>query len=192
MRVVVLRIGHRYIRDYRVTMHVALVARAFGANRMLLASDDESIADGIRKVNERWGGSFEVECIGSEQGRWLSIIDGWRKNHGIVVHLTMYGLHVDDIITELRSRCRDEGRDALVIVGAEKVPRIVYEVSDYNVAIGNQPHSEIAALAIFLDRLFEGRELRTDFRGRLRIVPDARGKRVLDSSKNSVDGLNSL
>ncbi|MCS6767297.1 MAG: tRNA (cytidine(56)-2'-O)-methyltransferase [Candidatus Nitrosocaldus sp.] len=180
MRVVVLRIGHRYVRDYRVTMHVALVARAFGASRMLLASDDKSIVDGIMKVNERWGGGFEVECIGSEQERWLHAISEWKKS-GIVVHLTMYGLHVDDVIGELRRRCHTEGRDVMVVVGAEKVPRVVYEVSDYNIAIGNQPHSEVAALAILLDRIFEGRELRAEFKGRMRIVPDARGKRVVTS-----------
>ncbi len=180
MRVVVLRIGHRYVRDYRVTMHVALVARAFGASKMLLASDDSSIVEGIRAVNERWGGSFEVECIGSQQAIWLNTINEWRKSGNIVVHLTMYGLHIDDIIQEVRDRCKDEGKDLMVVVGAEKVPRIVYEVSDYNIAIGNQPHSEVAALAVFLDRVFEGKELRIDFKGRMRIVPNARGKRVLD------------
>ncbi|MEM0029834.1 MAG: tRNA (cytidine(56)-2'-O)-methyltransferase [Candidatus Nitrosocaldus sp.] len=189
MRVVVLRIGHRYVRDYRVTMHVALVARAFGASKMLLASDDPSIIEGIMEVNERWGGSFEVESIGGEQGRWLDAINEWRKSGNIVVHLTMYGLHIDGIIQELRNKCKDEGKDVMVVVGAEKVPRILYEVSDYNIAIGNQPHSEVAALAIFLDRIFEGKELRINFMGRMRIVPTARGKRVLDmSSKSERDG----
>lgn len=188
MRIVVLRIGHRYVRDYRVTMHVALVARAFGASKMLLASDDSSIVEGIKGVNERWGGSFEVECIGSEQSRWLDAMNAWKRDGNIVVHLTMYGLHVDDIIQEVRSRCRDEGRDVMVVVGAEKVPKVVYEVSDYNIAIGNQPHSEVAALAIFLDRMFEGSELRVEFKGRMRIVPTAKGKRVLDMSKSITDG----
>ncbi|MEM2101274.1 MAG: tRNA (cytidine(56)-2'-O)-methyltransferase [Candidatus Nitrosocaldus sp.] len=187
MRIVVLRIGHRYVRDYRVTMHVALVARAFGASKMLLASDDLSIVEGIKEVNERWGGSFEVECIGSEQSRWLDAMNAWRKDGNIVVHLTMYGLHVDDVVQEVRSRCRDEGRDVMVVVGAEKVPKVVYEVSDYNIAIGNQPHSEVAALAIFLDRMFEGKELRIEFKGRMRIVPTAKGKRVLDLRSNMLD-----
>jgi tRNA (cytidine56-2'-O)-methyltransferase len=45
--------------------------------------------------------------------------------------------------------------------------------------VGNQPHSEIAALAIFLDRLFRGRQLGTEFAGgSLKIVPSERGKVV--------------
>ena len=39
------------------------------------------------------------------------------------------------------------------MVGAEKVPREIYELADYNVAVGSQPHSEISALAIVLDRI---------------------------------------
>jgi tRNA (cytidine56-2'-O)-methyltransferase len=45
--------------------------------------------------------------------------------------------------------------------------------------VGNQPHSEVAALAVFLDRLFLGRELEGKFEGGLKIVPQARGKQVL-------------
>jgi len=69
----------------------------------------------------------------------------------------------------------------LVVVGAEKVPGELFELADFNVAVGNQPHSEVAALAVFLDRLFGGEELRREFPGaRRRIVPSERGKRVLE------------
>ncbi len=171
--VTVLRLGHRYVRDYRVTTHTALVARAFGASKMLLASDDDSILKGIREVNERWGGGFEVICI----DKWLDAIKGF---NGVRVHLTMYGLHIDDVIDKVKEEFNS--KDLMVIIGAEKVPRVVYDLSDYNIAIGNQPHSEIAALAIFLDRLFDGKELRLEFKGRLRIIPTAKGKRVIDTS----------
>ena len=51
-------------------------------------------------------------------------------------------------------------------------------VSDFNVSIGNQPHSECAALAVFLDRFFAGEELAKDFgEAKMRIVPSARGKK---------------
>ncbi|MDW8360739.1 MAG: hypothetical protein RMK31_09225, partial [Candidatus Caldarchaeum sp.] len=71
-------------------------------------------------------------------------------------------------------------RDMVVVVGASKVPRVVYELADYNVAIGNQPHSEVAALAVFLDRLLEGRVFKVEFEGAmLKVIPDPRGKRVL-------------
>ncbi|HID73768.1 MAG TPA: tRNA (cytidine(56)-2'-O)-methyltransferase, partial [Thermoplasmata archaeon] len=42
------------------------------------------------------------------------------------------------------------------------------------------PHSEVAALAIFLDRYFEGKELRRDFGGPKRVIPHHRGKSVID------------
>jgi tRNA (cytidine56-2'-O)-methyltransferase len=176
-KVTVLRIGHRYVRDYRVTMHTALVARAFGAHKMLLASYDDTIIKGIEEVNARWGGDFMVTCIGD---RWLEYIKGFKSSGSLIVHLTMYGLHIDDTIDDIRRRFSSS--DIMVVIGAEKVPRVVYDISDYNVAIGNQPHSEIAALALFLDRLFEGKELKIDFRGRLRIIPTARGKRVIEMS----------
>jgi len=60
----------------------------------------------------------------------------------------------------------------------KKVPKEAFLLSDYNVAIGNQPHSEIAALAVFLDRYFEGKELEKDFKGKLKIIPSTKGKIV--------------
>jgi tRNA (cytidine56-2'-O)-methyltransferase len=74
----------------------------------------------------------------------------------------MYGLRIDEEIEGLREEFED--RDLLVIVGAEKVPRWVYTHVDYNISVGNQPHSEIAALAVFLDRVqVDG--IRQDFEG---------------------------
>ncbi|MFQ5920618.1 MAG: tRNA (cytidine(56)-2'-O)-methyltransferase [Nitrososphaerales archaeon] len=174
MRIAVLRIGHRYVRDYRVTTHLALVARAFGAERMLVADAEDEISKSISEVNEKWGGDFQIEQVSS----WKSAMRDWKTKtakRGRVVHLTMYGINVDDIIDKIRG---EEDRDLLVVVGAEKVPREVYDLSDYNVSIGNQPHSEIAALAVFLDRLFEGRELRRNFSGKIRIVPSVKGKNL--------------
>jgi tRNA (cytidine56-2'-O)-methyltransferase len=56
------------------------------------------------------------------------------------------------------------------------------EVSDFNVAIGNQPHSECASLAIFLDRFFEGKTLAKDFENaRVRIIPQERGKKIVEN-----------
>ena len=69
-----------------------------------------------------------------------------------------------------------------MIVGSQKVPSEFYsaEVSDFNVAVGNQPHSECAALAIFLDRFFEGETLGKPFENaKLKIVPQERGKKIV-------------
>ncbi|MEM1720522.1 MAG: tRNA (cytidine(56)-2'-O)-methyltransferase, partial [Desulfurococcaceae archaeon] len=98
-----------------------------------------------------------------------------KADGGLIVHLTMYGLHVDDVLEDIK---RDP-RDVLVVVGARKVPRFFYEIADYNVAIGHQPHSEIAALAVFLDRLNEGRELHLEFtNAKIKVIPSPRGKLV--------------
>ncbi|MEM1833024.1 MAG: tRNA (cytidine(56)-2'-O)-methyltransferase, partial [Desulfurococcaceae archaeon] len=91
-------------------------------------------------------------------------------------HLTMYGINIDEVIDEISSL----GKDILVIVGAEKVPGYIYRLADYNVAIGNQPHSEVAALAVFLDRFYGGKELYLNFQNaKVRIIPSTRGKRVV-------------
>jgi tRNA (cytidine56-2'-O)-methyltransferase len=93
---------------------------------------------------------------------------------GKTVHLTMYGESLNDKIGELRKE-----KDLLIIVGAEKVPSEVYRNADFNISVSGQPHSEVAALAVFLDRLFEGKELGKKFPGaRLRIVPQAHGKQI--------------
>ncbi|MEM4541786.1 MAG: tRNA (cytidine(56)-2'-O)-methyltransferase [Desulfurococcaceae archaeon] len=170
-KVFVLRYGHRPGRDKRITTHVLLVARAFGANGFILGDVvDETLLKAYQKVVSTWGGNLQFE-MGVDSEKYCL---NWRKN-GIIVHLTMYGLPVDDVIGEIRS----SQKDLLVVVGAKKVPRFFYEIADYNVAIGNQPHSEVAALAVFLDRLFEGKELYLKFdNAKLEVVPSARGKKV--------------
>lgn len=167
MKITVLRIGHRYSRDKRLTTHVALVARAFGACELVMDIEDKTVAESIDKINDEWGGKFRV-----------SFIDDWRKYienfSGDKIHLTMYGININDVIKKIKS----PDKDKLIIIGGKKVPSGVYNLADYNIAIGNQPHSEVAALAVFLDRLFEGRELDRKFNGRRTIVPHERGKNV--------------
>jgi len=171
-RVFVLRLGHRPGRDKRVTTHVGLVARAFGADGFVLEGCDEGVLNSLRKVLEVWGGSMVLECCSS--GR--EYVRRWKRGGGEVIHLTMYGLPLDDVIDVIRASPKPK----LVVVGAEKVERFYYEEADYNVAVGNQPHSEVSALALFLDRLFRGRWAYIEFGGaKLRIVPSSRGKVVV-------------
>ena len=67
----------------------------------------------------------------------------------------------------------------LVVVGAEKVPIAIYEKADYNVSIGSQPHSEVSALAILLDRIQNGQQFDKKFNGSKRIIiPSKNGKNV--------------
>ncbi len=87
----------------------------------------------------------------------------------------MYGININDTIEKIKS----SGKDKLIIIGGKKVPSGMYHLADYNMAIGNQPHSEVSALAVFLDRLFGGNELEKKFHGRSTIIPQEHGKRVL-------------
>jgi tRNA (cytidine56-2'-O)-methyltransferase len=174
LNVSVLRIGHRIVRDDRVTTHAALVARAFGADIIYMTGIiDESINDTVASVSERWGGGFKIKIIQD----WKSLVKAWKKEEGKVAHLTMYGINIDDIIQSVRKESK-----VMVIIGAEKVPQEAYNLADYNIAIGDQPHSEIAALAIFLDRIFTGKQFRRCFAdANLKIVPTEKGKRVQEN-----------
>jgi tRNA (cytidine56-2'-O)-methyltransferase len=174
MKISVLRIGHRLVRDDRVTTHSALVARAFGADRIYMTGIDQSVSDTVAGVAKRWGGpDFEVEIISD----WKALAKSWKKEGGKVAHLTMYGINIDNAVERMSNESK-----ILVIIGAEKVPREAYELADYNIAVGNQPHSEIAALAIFLDRIFAGQQLKKEFAGgRLKIVPAEKGKQVMEN-----------
>ncbi|MEM3622906.1 MAG: tRNA (cytidine(56)-2'-O)-methyltransferase [Candidatus Bathyarchaeia archaeon] len=176
-KVVVLRWGHRPRRDARLTTHVALTARALGTSGVILSDiEDEKIRETIEKVTKYWGGPFFFE-MGKP---WKNVVKEWKIKGGIVVHLTAYGENIQT--SNVLTRIKESGKDILVIVGSQKVPSEFFseEVSDFNVAIGNQPHSECASLAVFLDRLFEGEELKKKFENaKVRIVPQKRGKKIV-------------
>jgi len=169
--VAVLRLGHRPGRDERTTSHVGLTARALGADRVILAGEAASRRETVEDITERFGGPFAVQTADGPE----RVLGDWE---GAVVHLTMYGLPVQEELPAVRESFEDD-TPLLVVVGAEKVPFAVYERADWNLAVTNQPHSEIAALAVFLDRLFEGRELDREWVDAERsVVPQATGKRV--------------
>ncbi|MEM1565841.1 MAG: tRNA (cytidine(56)-2'-O)-methyltransferase [Candidatus Bathyarchaeia archaeon] len=176
-KVYVLRWGHRPKRDIRLTTHVALTARALGASGLILSDvEDKNVKATVEKVVKNWGGPFHFE-MGTP---WRKVVSEWRAKGGIVVHLTAYGENIE--ASDVMQRIKAQGKDVLVIVGSQKVPGEFFspEVSDFNVAIGNQPHSECASLAVFLDRFFEGKELTKTFENaRLVIIPQQRGKKVV-------------
>lgn len=169
MSVTVLRLGHRPQRDKRLTTHLILAARAFGAEKVIYSGVmDTKMEERIRSVVKEWGGKFTLEY----NENWRKIVKGFE---GEVIHLTMYGLPVQDNIATLRD---NPGRK-LVIVGGSKVPREVYDEVDWNIAITSQPHSEVSALAVFLDLFFNNSELNKKFENpHLSIKPSERGKDV--------------
>ena len=170
MNIEVLRIGQRVIRDDRVTTHAALVARALGASKNYMNEVDPEIENTIKKMNKTWGGKFEVEFFED----WKKVLKS-KINEYRIVHLTMYGEKIDDVAKEIR-----KNQNILIVVGAEKVPRAIYEKADFNISISNQPHSEISALAIVLDRLHKGKQFDMKFENSVRrIIPTKKGKKVI-------------
>ena len=173
VRVSVLRYGHRSVRDYRVTSHCALVARAFGAGKIIICGEeDESIRRSIEKVVEKWGGTFSIGFSDS----WKNEFKKFRKNrNSAIVHLTMYGIPLQKAIGKIR-----KFGNIMVVIGSQKVEGAVYENSDFNVGVTQQPHSEIAALAVFLHELFRGKGLGGRFpNAKIRIIPKEKGKKVV-------------
>lgn len=165
-----MRIGQRLVRDDRVTTHVALVSRAFGAERIFMSEVNPEIKDTIEKINKTWGGKFEVEFI----NKWKSIVKKKKEENFKIVHLSMYGQNINIAQEKLRKE-----QNMLIVVGAEKVPREIYELADYNIGVGSQPHSEISALAILLDRIQEGKQFEKDFTdAKRKIIPTKNGKNV--------------
>jgi len=49
--ITILRIGHRISRDKRITTHVALVARAFGAEKIYIDQKDTKIEEKFSNNN---------------------------------------------------------------------------------------------------------------------------------------------
>lgn len=175
-KIFVLRWGHRPQRDVRLTTHVALTARALGASGFILSDvPDQKIKETVNKVSNNWGGEFSFK-MGIP---WKHVVSNWKAKGGVVVHLTAYGENIQT--SDVLDRIHNSAKNVLVIVGGQKVPKDFFskDVSDFNVSIGNQPHSECAALAVFLDRFFEGEELATVFdKARIKIIPQERGKKT--------------
>ncbi len=175
-QIIVLRWGHRPQRDVRLTTHVALTARALCASGFILSdTEDTHIQETVMKITRRWGGTFSFE-MGTP---WKKAVNEWKAKGGVVVHLTAYGENIQT--SDVLGRIKALNKDVMLLVGSQKVPGDFYssEVSDYNVAVGNQPHSECSALAIFLDRYFEGKELAKPFeKAKIEIVPKERGKEI--------------
>jgi len=168
----VLRMGHRFFRDSRVTTHVCLTARALGADGVIIADrEDKTVEATIREVARRFGGNFSIES-----GKpWRKTIRDWSDDGGKVVHLTAYGLRLPDVIQEVNNATGD----ILVVVGSEKMPGEVFKLADWNVSVTNQPMSEVAALAVFLDWHLQHRAFDKVFpNGQVEIIPSSDQKQV--------------
>jgi tRNA (cytidine56-2'-O)-methyltransferase len=170
MEVKVLRLDHRRVRDARISTHVCLSSRAFGASGVYIDGDhDKEMIKNVQDVVKRWGGKFQIEYV----NHWKKLVDNWE---GKIIHLTMYGEQVQKVVPHIQA---DE-ENLLVIVGGPRVPKEVYQKADWNVAVTNQPHSEVSALAVFLHMLFNGKEFELEFEdSEIKVLPSQDYKKVV-------------
>ena len=173
-KLTILRLDHRPFRDKRITTHCALVSRAFGAKKFYFSGvEDNTILEVLEKIKSKWGGDFEMEFIEEP----FEFVKSFKENDGIIIHLTMYGKNIAD---EIESIKKITNKEILLIVGGSKVPKEYYELADYNVAIGNQPHSEVSALGIILYML-DNSCLRKEFEDtKIKIIPSNTYKKVIN------------
>lgn len=171
----VLRLGHRLGRDPRITTHLALVSRAMGANSFVLSGDeDEKLFSNIDSVNERFGYGLSCRYEKSPMRMLREIANSDEESKPIIIHLTMYGEPFKKVIPNI-----PKDKPVVVVVGGAKVPGELFKVSDFNLAVGNQPHSEVAALALFLDNWTDGEGFNREFsEPQLVIAPSKSGKDV--------------
>jgi len=176
--IVVLRLGHRKNRDKRITTHCALVARAFGADKIILSGEqDEAVLESVAALSRKWGGKFKA----SYESNWKKVVKEFKKK-GDIVHLTMYGEPFDSVAAKTR-----KNKNLMIVIGAEKVPREMYALANYNASAGSQPHSEVAALAIFLYELLGKTALRKEFAGwQNKIIPSPRAKKVINKFRGVI------
>ena len=90
----------------------------------------------------------------------------------------MYGKNIPDIETNLVNISQTQ--DIIIIIGSEKIPPELISLSDVNVAISNQPHSEVSALAISLSRINEN-YLSKDFDGPLKVIPTSDHREMVNT-----------
>lgn len=178
MDITIVRLSERGYRDLRITTHCCLVARAFGAERIILdETQDPKIKETVEKINKEFGGTFGV-VYSKKPAREINRL---KKEGFVIVHLTMYGEKPTQHMKKIR-----KNKKIAVVVGSSKVPWHVYCDADYNISITRQPHSEIAALGVFMHYLNGGKEEEMVFKeARKMVIPEKRGKHV-----ERVNGLN--
>ncbi len=180
MAITILRLGHRIFRDQRISTHVFLVARALGADTGVYSGEeDHGLEESVARISEQFGGSFAVRY----EKNAVRFIEDWKRKGGAVVHLTVYGLPAEKTVSKIK--IRSKRKPLLVIAGGEKVPRNIYDLTDWNVEVTNQPHSEVGALSLFLYLLRGPAALKTKFpKAGKTVVPQERGKKVIEKGSD--------
>ena len=166
----ILRLNHRVARDKRISTHLALTSRAMSVEKVFYSGQkDKSLEESVNKITKRFGGPFEIKHCTSP----TKLIKEKKKKGYKIIHLTVYGLPFDSVEKKIKGKI-------LIIVGGEKVEGDYYQLSDYNLSVGNQPHSELGALAIFLHKYSK---IKNKFsNSKIKIEPCERGKLLKETS----------
>ncbi len=165
MEVEILRLNHRIGRDPRISTHAALTARAFGASKVYYSGQkDSKLEESVEKITKKFGGPFEIEY--AEDG--IKLLKEKRNKGFFIVHLTVYGKDFKQNKNKLKDK------NLIVVIGGEKVESEFYNVADLNLSVTNQPHSEVAALAVFLYDVFGYRKSFTN--AEAKIIGSEKGK----------------
>jgi len=169
-------LGHRVVRDERITTHVTLVSRLFDIKKVLIAGvEDRGLKESIKSLQDLWGGNLEIFTNVNA----LEYINSWKENGGKIIHLTMYGeKFTDEIIETIKNYNK-----LLIIIGSQKVPAEIYEEADINLSIGNQPHSELSAVTIFLYEIIDKSKdflYRKFENAKQKIVPSKKSKKIVN------------
>ena len=167
----VVRLSHRLPRDIRITTHCALTARAFGATKFIYGGQkDKGCEMSVTRVTEEFGGPFEI-IYEKNIVRYLKE----KKKEGYhLVHLTMYGLPIEKKIQKIRQH-----KNILFIIGGERVEGEIYHLAHDNIAVTQQPHSEVMAIGYALDYYSNRKMLNKKFtKAKKEIIPQERGKKI--------------
>jgi tRNA (cytidine56-2'-O)-methyltransferase len=168
----ILKLDHRPFRDKRITTHCALVSRAFGVDCFYYSGIEDNVFEkNIKGIVGQWGGEFKTTFLEKPT-------DFVIKFKGTIVHITMYGEQIVSKIEKIKNE--NLTKDLLIIVGGPKVNRFYYEHANYNISVTNQPHSEVAALAIILNFLNPGALYSENFENKkIKLEPTNDGKKVI-------------
>lgn len=157
--ITVLSIGEK---NPRVKLNLCLTARAFGAAKIIFVGRrDANISKHISAINGTWGGIFKVDFASSVK----SAVEPLTKYKS--VYLTMFGLPLKQLKYTVKTY-----KNILLIVTSKEYDKQVGELADFKLSITSQPHSQAAAIAIFLHEFFDGREQAMQFQNaKVKVVP---------------------
>ena len=157
-------------------------------SRSLLKSEDatdEEIASStglrinmVRKVLYDLFGKGLITGVRVKDERKGWFVYRWRSRHDEVENFI--DVQKKKVLERLQQRYDYENGSDFYHCGNGDCPRAIYEKADFNISISNQPHSEISALAIVLDRLHKGKQFDMKFENSVRrIIPTKKGKKVI-------------